>query len=120
MYLGISQTMSHFGSYLFLTTSPILLLSAYLSIFSNPKEPSNGKQVIPIVGAVGPESLAFDPHGGGPYTGVSDGRIIKWMENERRWIDFAVTSPQRYSPRCYLYLVLITNVLIARWPDYSN
>ncbi|KAH7855451.1 hypothetical protein Vadar_025019 [Vaccinium darrowii] len=87
--------MSHIGSYLFLTTFAILLLSAYLSIFSNTEEPSNGKQVIPIVGAVGPESLAFDPQGGGPYTGVSDGRIIKWMENERRWIDFAVTSPQR-------------------------
>jgi len=29
-------------------------------------------------GATGPESLAFDPDGEGPYTGVSDGRIMKW------------------------------------------
>ncbi|KAG5555905.1 hypothetical protein RHGRI_006528 [Rhododendron griersonianum] len=103
--------MSHFGSNFFLiTTCTILLLSALLSIdhskiltllpfnYTNKDSYSNydDKKVIPIiVGAVGPESLAFDPHGGGPYTGVSDGRIIKWLENERRWIDFAVTSTKR-------------------------
>lgn len=53
-------------------------------------------EVIRIVGgAVGPESFAFDPHGDGPYTGVSDGRIIKWLQNETRWFDFALTSPNR-------------------------
>ncbi|CAL5088579.1 unnamed protein product [Urochloa decumbens] len=26
----------------------------------------------------GPESLAFDGRGGGPYSGVSDGRILRW------------------------------------------
>ncbi|KAL1548743.1 protein STRICTOSIDINE SYNTHASE-LIKE 2-like [Salvia divinorum] len=45
--------------------------------------------------AVGPESFAFDGRGGGPYTGVSDGRIIRWQANESRWVDFAVTSPER-------------------------
>ena len=54
-------------------------------------------EVIPLVGALGPESLAFHPiTGDGPYTGVSDGRIIKWNPTLRRWIDFAVTSPDRY------------------------
>ncbi|XP_016442415.1 protein STRICTOSIDINE SYNTHASE-LIKE 2 [Nicotiana tabacum] len=52
-------------------------------------------QVIGIVGAVVPESFAFDRHGDGPYAGVSDGRIIKWLRNESRWLDFAVTSPER-------------------------
>ncbi|KAG5555941.1 hypothetical protein RHGRI_006550 [Rhododendron griersonianum] len=114
--------MSHFGSNLFLiTTCTILLLSALLSIdhskiltllpftYANKDSYSNfdDKKVIPIVGAVGPESLAFDPHGGGPYTGVSDGRIIKWLENEQRWIDFAVTSTQRYFDPCYLSFVFI-------------
>ncbi|GAY69494.1 hypothetical protein CUMW_289820, partial [Citrus unshiu] len=28
-------------------------------------------------GVVGPESLAFDCNGEGPYAGVSDGRILK-------------------------------------------
>ncbi|XP_058202408.1 protein STRICTOSIDINE SYNTHASE-LIKE 2-like [Rhododendron vialii] len=102
--------MSRFGSNLFLiTTCTILLLSALHSIdhskiltllpftYTNKDSYSiyDDKKVIPIVSAVGPESLAFDLHGGGPYTGVSDGRIIKWLENERRWIDFAVTSTQR-------------------------
>ncbi|KAJ8760089.1 hypothetical protein K2173_010945 [Erythroxylum novogranatense] len=51
-------------------------------------------QTIPLSGtAVGPESFAFDPLGGGPYTGVSDGRIVKWLERERRWTDFATISP---------------------------
>ncbi|WOH06376.1 hypothetical protein DCAR_0625802 [Daucus carota subsp. sativus] len=53
-------------------------------------------EVIPIVGAVGPESFAFHPiTGEGPYTGVSDGRIIKWNQQQRRWTNFAVTSSKR-------------------------
>ncbi|KAK4412871.1 protein STRICTOSIDINE SYNTHASE-LIKE 2 [Sesamum alatum] len=46
-------------------------------------------------GAIGPESFCFDGNGSGPYTGVSDGRIIQWRANESRWVDFAVTSPMR-------------------------
>ncbi|KAL5059233.1 hypothetical protein RYX36_030837 [Vicia faba] len=46
-------------------------------------------------GAVGPESFAFDPHGKGPYAGVSDGRIMKWDILENHWVDFAVTSSNR-------------------------
>jgi hypothetical protein len=34
-------------------------------------------------GAAGPESLAFDPAGGGPYAGVSDGRVLRWVPGER-------------------------------------
>ncbi|ERM93664.1 hypothetical protein AMTRI_Chr03g149580 [Amborella trichopoda] len=41
----------------------------------------------------GPESLAFDPQGRGPYTGVADGRILFW--NGYSWTEFAVTSPNR-------------------------
>ncbi|KAL6987270.1 hypothetical protein U1Q18_013021 [Sarracenia purpurea var. burkii] len=91
---------------LFVTALIILLISGFLSFdrrcieilslsFSTKSSPDEMKRVVPIVGAVGPESFAFDPHGGGPYTGVSDGRIIKWVDDERRWIDFAVTSPLR-------------------------
>lgn len=43
----------------------------------------------------GSESAAFDCHGKGPYVGVSDGRILKWQDTKREWIDFAVTSPRR-------------------------
>ncbi|KAK7261142.1 hypothetical protein RIF29_27446 [Crotalaria pallida] len=45
----------------------------------------------------GPESIAFDPLGRGPYTGVADGRILFW--NGQSWTDFAYTSPNR-SEQC--------------------
>ncbi|PKA51270.1 Strictosidine synthase 3 [Apostasia shenzhenica] len=41
----------------------------------------------------GPESIAFDPLGRGPYTGVADGRVLFW--NGESWSDFAYTSPNR-------------------------
>ncbi|ESW06101.1 hypothetical protein PHAVU_010G019400, partial [Phaseolus vulgaris] len=43
-------------------------------------------EVVPIDGGIGPESFAFDPDGEGPYTGVSDGRIIKWQRSHNRWV----------------------------------
>lgn len=41
----------------------------------------------------GPESIAFDPLGRGPYTGVADGRVLFW--DGHSWNDFAYTSPNR-------------------------
>ncbi|KAM7259855.1 hypothetical protein ACFE04_015596 [Oxalis oulophora] len=53
-------------------------------------------EILPLIGhAMGPESYTFDHNGRGPYTGVSDGRILKWEEHQRRWIEFATTSPNR-------------------------
>ncbi|KAL6633380.1 hypothetical protein ACP70R_026051 [Stipagrostis hirtigluma subsp. patula] len=40
----------------------------------------------------GPESVAFDGRGGGPYSGVSDGRVLKWNGKARGWSTYA------YSP----------------------
>uniref|UniRef100_A0A0D9XD54 Strictosidine synthase conserved region domain-containing protein n=1 Tax=Leersia perrieri TaxID=77586 RepID=A0A0D9XD54_9ORYZ len=53
-----------------------------------------GPKVLPVrLGrpAFGPESLAFDHRGGGPYTGVSNGRILRWRSDRRRpgWTEFA-------------------------------
>ncbi|XP_027124312.2 protein STRICTOSIDINE SYNTHASE-LIKE 10-like [Coffea arabica] len=48
-----------------------------------------------IYDATGPESIAFDWYGGGPYTGISDGHIIKWVAILNRWVDFAITTPYR-------------------------
>lgn len=52
-------------------------------------------QILHVTGAVGPESLVFDRDGGGPYTGVADGRILKWEGEEKGWTEFAVTSSNR-------------------------
>ncbi|WOH06375.1 hypothetical protein DCAR_0625801 [Daucus carota subsp. sativus] len=58
-------------------------------------------EVMPIVSAAGPESFAFDPFTGeGPYTGVSDGRIIKWNQSLRRWTNFSVTTTGRERNGC--------------------
>ncbi|CAM6108939.1 unnamed protein product [Calypogeia fissa] len=43
----------------------------------------------------GPESLTFDPQGRGPYSGVGDGRVMRWDGEERKWVEFAVTIPNR-------------------------
>ncbi|KAM7276271.1 hypothetical protein ACFE04_018137 [Oxalis oulophora] len=53
-------------------------------------------ELLPAVeNAKGPESYDYDPNGGGPYAGYSDGRILKWVEDERRWIEFAFSSPNK-------------------------
>lgn len=62
-------------------------------------------QTVTLQNAIGPESLAFDSNGGGPYTGVSDGRILRWDEEQRRWLTFGVTSSIRQVPQI-LYTLL--------------
>ncbi|XP_004298328.1 PREDICTED: protein STRICTOSIDINE SYNTHASE-LIKE 10-like [Fragaria vesca subsp. vesca] len=49
---------------------------------------------------VGPESVAFDCRGQGPYVGVSDGRILKWEEPLKGWTEFSYTSPNRQRKLC--------------------
>ncbi|KAI3788332.1 hypothetical protein L2E82_01093 [Cichorium intybus] len=88
------------SSKIFLTaTTVVLLISLLVSIGfpSNNYSSDEDVEAIPIDGgAIGPESFDFNPFDGtGPYTGVSDGRIIKWLPRERRWTDFAITSPNR-------------------------
>lgn len=45
---------------------------------------------------MGPEAFVFDSSGAGPYTGVSDGRILKYQGPNVGFVDFAYTSPKRY------------------------
>ncbi|KAK4482757.1 hypothetical protein RD792_009925 [Penstemon davidsonii] len=62
------------------------------------KDPQNllQKSEIKFLNQVqGPESMAFDPMGRGPYTGVADGRILFW--DGHKWNDFAYTSANRSS-----------------------
>ncbi|KAK6942189.1 Strictosidine synthase, conserved region [Dillenia turbinata] len=78
--------------------------------FDNVKKVSidqfRSSEILPINGAVGPESFAFDPAGGGPYVGVSDGRIIKWDEDQRG-LKFNEVSGDLYIADAYLGLFMI-------------
>ncbi|KAF3635749.1 hypothetical protein FXO38_24481 [Capsicum annuum] len=44
---------------------------------------------------LGPEASAFDTKGGGPYTGVGDGRVLKYEGPNIGFTEFATTSPNR-------------------------
>ncbi|KAE8670298.1 Protein STRICTOSIDINE SYNTHASE-LIKE 13 [Hibiscus syriacus] len=40
----------------------------------------------------GPESLEFDSFGRGPYTGLADGRVVRWMGEGIGWETFAIVT----------------------------
>ncbi|KAK4423768.1 protein STRICTOSIDINE SYNTHASE-LIKE 10 [Sesamum alatum] len=50
--------------------------------------------------AVGSESYAFDSDNVGPYTGLSDGRIVKYQGLETGFVEFATTSANRSKELC--------------------
>jgi hypothetical protein len=59
-----------------------------------------GQRVLPVrLGrpAFGPESLAFDHRGDGPYTGVSNGRVLRWRGPLRGWTEFAHNHKHEYA-----------------------
>ncbi|KAL6548799.1 Protein STRICTOSIDINE SYNTHASE-LIKE 13 [Orobanche gracilis] len=48
----------------------------------------------------GPESLEFDVWGRGPYAGLADGRIVRWMREDAGWETFALVSPNWSEELC--------------------
>lgn len=85
----------------FILTLAIVSLMLALSASTTPEPLPGSKdllgtaEIISLVGATGPESLAFDPNGGGPYTGVADGRVLKWEGQGKGWVNFANSTSQR-------------------------
>ncbi|XWS69550.1 hypothetical protein CRYUN_Cryun04dG0188300 [Craigia yunnanensis] len=55
---------------------------------------------IELTQVTGPESIAFDFKKEGPYVGVSDGRILKWLGPNLGWKEFAIPSPKRDRKIC--------------------
>ncbi|PNT76915.1 LOW QUALITY PROTEIN: hypothetical protein BRADI_1g55514v3 [Brachypodium distachyon] len=43
--------------------------------------------------SLGPDSVAFDSEGHGPYSGVSDGRVLKWNGDKQRDVHRVQASP---------------------------
>ncbi|MCO5577265.1 hypothetical protein L7F22_031092 [Adiantum nelumboides] len=56
-------------------------------------EHSQGRYL--LYGTMGPESLAFDSNGRGPYTGITDGRVMRWDGPTAGWTTFATLYPNR-------------------------
>ncbi|XP_039132505.1 LOW QUALITY PROTEIN: protein STRICTOSIDINE SYNTHASE-LIKE 13 [Dioscorea cayenensis subsp. rotundata] len=48
----------------------------------------------------GPESLEFDIKGRGPYAGLADGRIVRWMGGALGWETFSLVSPNWTEKAC--------------------
>ncbi|XP_022681701.1 protein STRICTOSIDINE SYNTHASE-LIKE 2-like [Setaria italica] len=84
-----------------LVLAVLVAAAAFLSLDSlsdvRRLEIGNGDDVelVPLLdGAAGPESIAFDESGGGPYTSVSDGRVLRWLPEERRWVEHSCSAPE--------------------------
>ncbi|KAG0466380.1 hypothetical protein HPP92_017960 [Vanilla planifolia] len=80
---------------------PLLLFAALLSPFPAASSQEHAHlQKLMLTSTFGPESIAFDRHGKGPYTGVSDGRILKWHPygDGGQWKTFAY--PAQWSDAC--------------------
>ncbi|CAI6010698.1 unnamed protein product [Closterium sp. NIES-65] len=56
----------------------------------------NAQKCPPGTWATGPESIAWDPSGRGPYVSVSDGRILRRKTDGSDWEEFTYASPHRY------------------------
>ncbi|VFQ89837.1 unnamed protein product [Cuscuta campestris] len=82
----------------------ILMVSTILILISTPFGISsqtggeNSLWKLPLPQAYGPEDIAFDPKSEGPYTGVVDGRILKYVNGA--FVEFATTSPLRTKEEC--------------------
>ncbi|KAK4263692.1 hypothetical protein QN277_029074 [Acacia crassicarpa] len=51
------------------------------------KDGLKNSDILKLPSASGPESLALDCNGEGPYTGISDGRILKWQGTHKGWVE---------------------------------
>lgn len=91
MKLSMGRGISHFNPQ-YVEPTPAHVFKDF------PRDNQNKLQNGEIVGRgqfLGPESLTFDAQGRGPYTGVSDGRILRYDGPERGWTTFAYTSKNR-------------------------
>nr|QWX38543.1 strictosidine synthase 2 [Camptotheca acuminata] len=50
--------------------------------------------------AAGPESFDFTLAGQGPFTGIADGRIVKYEESTIGFVDYGYTAPNRNKTFC--------------------
>lgn len=74
-----------------------------------------GLAVMPLPSPVsGPESLAFDRRGGGPYAGVSDGRVLRWRGRRLGWTVFAYNSKHKSVGICAAKKLMVPESVCGR------
>lgn len=69
----------------------IILLSSFPSIILC----ASKLKRLPLPSVLGPLAFAFDSEGDGPYTGVADGRILKYHGSKTGFLEYAQSSPIR-------------------------
>ncbi|KAE8803816.1 Strictosidine synthase 3 [Hordeum vulgare] len=89
----------------FLSLALVIWLPPMAAATQEMKSIYAGSRVIPVrLGrpAFGPESIVFDHRGGGPYTGVSNGRVLRWRGNRRHhgWTEFAHNYKHKTVAEC--------------------
>ncbi|XP_062183286.1 protein STRICTOSIDINE SYNTHASE-LIKE 10-like isoform X2 [Phragmites australis] len=77
-----------------LVAAPILLSLGSRSDVGLLEIGDGNVELVPLDGAAGPESIVFGGGGEGPYTGVSDGRVLEWRPEERRWVEHSCSAPE--------------------------
>lgn len=63
----------------------------------------------------GPESLEFDHLGRGPYTGLADGRIVRWMGKDVGWETFALVTTNW----CVVFYFSLSILFLLIWFWFS-
>ncbi|KAG4390043.1 hypothetical protein GLYMA_06G208000v4 [Glycine max] len=100
---NITNLVQHILLAIMLSTNPIAILVILISLFYSASKVTSTRILdrlfLPSL-LTGPQSLAFDSIGGGPYTGVSDGRILKYEETYSGFVEFAYTWQDRNKTIC--------------------
>ncbi|XP_059639506.1 strictosidine synthase-like [Cornus florida] len=88
-----------------LSFKAVAMLSIFILVICLPFSmglfyPAFNKLQLPST-SIGPVSSAFDLFGGGPYVGISDGRIVKYQgPPTNTFIDYAFDTPNRSKAVC--------------------
>uniref|UniRef100_K3XPH7 Strictosidine synthase conserved region domain-containing protein n=1 Tax=Setaria italica TaxID=4555 RepID=K3XPH7_SETIT len=77
----------------------LLLPSAALAAVAKAIDASKTQRLQLPDDLIGPESVAFDAHGSGPYVSISDGRVLKYDGEGAGWKTFAY-SPSYTKNKC--------------------
>ncbi|CAI5471110.1 unnamed protein product [Closterium sp. Yama58-4] len=80
--------------------SPVLLAPRAVPAATDPANRLASAEIKYLHEGVGPESLAIDASGRGPYSGLADGRVVQRSADDSQWEPFAHTSPNRTPQLC--------------------